>query len=96
MRAEAGVILLESLQHGAILPADKTYLGAMVSGSTGISRTDADARVDDVFARAQQAADTARSVTAHGLLWAFLAMLIGAFAASLAATIGGRQRDHVR
>jgi hypothetical protein len=29
------------------------------------------------------------------LLWAFLALLIGAFCASFAANIGGRQRDQV-
>lgn len=96
MRAEAGRILLESLQHGAISVADKTYLVVIVSGSAGISRADADARIDDVFARAQKAADTARTLTAHGLLWGFLAMLTGAFSASLAATFGGRQRDHIR
>ena len=40
-------------------------------------------------------ADTTRKIVAHSLLWAFLALLIGAFCASFAATIGGRQRDHV-
>jgi hypothetical protein len=30
------------------------------------------------------------------LLWLFLSLLMGAFSASLAAMIGGRQRDHVR
>jgi hypothetical protein len=29
------------------------------------------------------------------LYWTFLALLIGAFCASFAATIGGKQRDHV-
>jgi hypothetical protein len=38
----------------------------------------------------------ARKATAHLLLWFFLALLMGAFSASYAATIGGRQRDHVK
>ncbi len=50
----------------------------------------------DVVAQARQAEDTARRVTAHFLLWLFLALLAGAFSASYAATIGGRQRDHVK
>jgi hypothetical protein len=29
------------------------------------------------------------------LYWLFLALLVGAFCASYAATLGGRQRDHV-
>ena len=44
---------------------------------------------------AKQTAETIRKTLAHTLLWAFVALLIGAFCASYAATIGGRQRDHV-
>ena len=51
--------------------------------------------MQQVFDQARQAADDARKATAHGLYWLFLAMLIGAFSASYAATIGGRQRDNV-
>jgi len=36
-----------------------------------------------------------RSAAAQTALWTFVALLIGAFSASIAATIGGRQRDHV-
>ena len=60
-----------------------------------LSQPDAEKRISEVFGAAQQAADTARKIVAHSLLWAFLALLIGAFCASLAGTIGGRQRDHV-
>jgi hypothetical protein len=42
-----------------------------------------------------QAMERARSVAAQSALWTFLALLVGAFAASLAATIGGRQRDRL-
>lgn len=51
---------------------------------------------------AAEARSVAETVTenptaaAHFLLWLFLSMLLGAFCASFAATIGGRQRDHVK
>jgi hypothetical protein len=56
---------------------------------------EADQRVSDAFSQAQQAADVARKALAHLSIWMFIALLIGAFCASLSATIGGRQRDHV-
>ena len=95
MRGEAGRIFANALQQRDISSADKSYLAQLVSARTGLSQPDAEKQVSDVFARAQQTADTARKAVAHSLLWAFLALLIGAFCASFAATIGGRQRDHV-
>ena len=94
VRGEAGRIFANALRQGDI-SADKSYLAQLVAARTGLSQADAEKRVSDVFARAQQTADTARKTVAHALLWAFLALLIGAFCASFAATIGGRQRDHV-
>jgi hypothetical protein len=94
VRGEAGRIFANALRQGDI-SADKSYLAQLVAARTGLSQADAEKRVSDVFARAQQTADTARKAVAHSLLWAFLALLIGAFCASFAATIGGRQRDHV-
>ena len=95
VRAEAGRIFANALKQGDVSAPDRNYLAQLVAGRTGLSQTDADKRVSDVFARAQQTADTARKAVAHSLLWAFLALLIGAFCASFSATIGGRQRDHV-
>ena len=94
VRGEAGRIFATALRQRDI-SADKSYLAQLVAARTGLSQADAEKRVSDVFARAQQTADTARKTVAHSLLWAFLALLIGAFCASFAATIGGRQRDHV-
>ena len=94
VRGEAGRIIANALRQGDI-SADKSYLAQLIAARTGLSQADAEKRVSDVFARAQQTADTARKTVAHSLLWAFLALLIGAFCASFAATIGGRQRDHV-
>jgi hypothetical protein len=95
VRGEGGRILANALRQKEIPAADKSYLAQLVATRTGLTQADAEKRVSDVFAAAQQAADTARKMVAHSLLWAFLALLIGAFCASLGATIGGRQRDHV-
>jgi hypothetical protein len=92
---EVGRIFTNSLRQGDLSAADKSYLAKLVAARTGLSPTDAEKRVSDVFAGAQQAADTARKAIARALLWISLALLMGAFCASLAATIGGRQRDHV-
>ena len=76
--------------------ADQTYWVALVAARTGISQPDAERRVSDVITEARQTEDAVRKTTAHLLLWLFLSLLIGAFSASLAATIGGRQRDHFK
>ena len=95
MRDEAGLILSNALRQRELQAPDRSYLAQLVAARTGLSQPDADKRVSDVFARAQQTAETARKTVAHSLLWVFVALLIGAFCASFAATIGGRQRDHV-
>ncbi len=96
VQAEAGRILANALRQKDVPSADKTYLAQLIAAKTGLSQTDAEARVSEVMAQARQAADTARKAAAHLLLWIFIALLIGAFCASFAATIGGRQRDHVK
>jgi hypothetical protein len=70
-------------------------LGQLVSEQTGLTQADAAKRVSDAFGAAQQATDAACKALAHASIWIFLALLIWAFCASLAATFGGRQRDHV-
>jgi hypothetical protein len=95
MRAEAGIILANALRQKDAPAPDKTYLGQIVAARTGLSQAAAEQRVSDVLTQARQAADTARKSIAHSLYWTFLALLIGAFCASFAATIGGKQRDHM-
>ncbi|WP_159915684.1 hypothetical protein [Pantoea sp. 18069] len=53
----------------------------------------AKAKLQEAEDSAKQAAETARKAAAHSLLWLFVALLVGAFVASLSATWGGRQRD---
>ncbi|MGK5065106.1 hypothetical protein [Janthinobacterium sp. LB3P112] len=106
-RMEIGKIFATSLSTGSLAADDRAYLGQVVASRTGLTQAEAEARVDAVYARAakaaadakaaaQQAADTARKAGAHTALWMFVALLLGAFVASLAATFGGRQRDHER
>jgi hypothetical protein len=85
------------------MPAtDKTYLSQLIATRTGVAPADAEKRVNDLITQikakenaAREAADTARKAAAKVSLWTFLGLLIGAFCASFAATIGGRQRDNV-
>ena len=90
---EALGVFAHSMAKGTLTAADKSYLGGLVAARTGISPIEAEQRVGLAYAEIQQAADTARKATAHALYWTFLALLVGAFCASIAATIGGRQRD---
>lgn len=107
MRAEVVRIFANDLRTGTMPADDKQYLSSQVAQHTGLSQADADKRVDDVFGRltklkadteaaAKNAADQARKVAAHSALWIFVALLIGAFFASLMATFGGKQRDRVQ
>ena len=103
---EAGRIFANGIRNGSLPPEDVTYLAQVVAQRTQISQADAEKRVRDTFNRmqtaantakqdAQAAADKARKASAMASLWCFVALLIGAFVASLTATLGGRHRDLV-
>ncbi|MCF6113613.1 hypothetical protein [Mesorhizobium muleiense] len=98
--AQASRILITSAAAGEVSADDKTYLGQLVAARTGLSQADATARVDAVLAQveaakvqAQEAADTARKAGASFALVGALSLMIGAFIASAAAALGGKQRD---
>ena len=95
MRAEVGSIFANGLRQQDVPAADKSYLAKLVAARTGLSQTDAEQRVSQDLAEAKQAADTARKAASHLSYWTFFALLVGAFCASFAATIGGKQRDRV-
>ena len=95
-RGETERIFAHALSKGTIPPADSSYLAQLILARTGLSQADAEKRVSDVFQEAQQSSDRARKALAHLSLWIFVALLSGAFCASYAGTIGGKQRDHVR
>lgn len=96
VRAEVGRIFARALKNREMGAADKTYVDSLIALRTGLSQTDADQRVTQAFSELQQAVDVARRHAAQLSLWVFIALLTGAFCASLAATLGGRQRDHVQ
>jgi len=96
MREEAGLIFAHGLRQRELKAEDSNYVASMVASRTGLNQADAEKRVSDIFQRDQQAADAARKAIAHSLYWLFVALLLGAFCASLAATWGGRRRDHVK
>jgi hypothetical protein len=92
VRDEVGRIFAASA--GADMPAaDRTYLNQLVAARTGLSEADAEKRVSEVTAQAKAAADRARKAAGAMSLWLAASMLLGAFAASLAATEGGELRD---
>ena len=105
-KAEVGRIVAASLARGSITPEDKTYVAKVISTQAGVDQATAEKRIDDTINRARQAADEAkqkareaadqaRKAAAGFALWAFISMLIGAFASTFAATRGGRTRDAV-
>jgi len=102
-REEIGRIVRVALD-GEISAEDRTYVAQIVARETGMPQAEAEQRVDQMIERAKvakaeavetakQAADAARQAGMYTALWAAVAMLAGAFAASLAATWGGRARD---
>jgi WD40 repeat protein len=95
LRTEASVILAHALRQRQLSNDDKNYLADLVARRTGLNHAEAEQRVSGIFERDQQAADQARKAIAHSLYWLFVALLLGAFSASFAATVGGRRRDHV-
>lgn len=102
--AEITGIFANSMSTGTLPQEDQQYVAQIISQSTGINQQEAEQRVKTTYdkaqaklketkVKAQQLADAARKTTSYLLLWTFISLLIGAFAASLCATFGGRQRD---
>jgi len=92
-RAEVQRILAMSLTQGRPSDADRSYLVQLVTQRTGVSQDEAGRRVDDVLGRIREAADKVRKAGAFASFWAFMSLLIGATAATLAGIVGGELRD---
>jgi hypothetical protein len=94
VRAEMNRLFTRSLRKGSdFSAADRTYVAQVVATRTGLSQADAEKRVTEVTNQAKAATDAARKSAAKLSLWLTASMLAGAFAASLAATEGGKYRD---
>ena len=103
-REEAGRILTVGVLNGEVTSGDKAYLAQLVSQETGIPQAEATRRIDDVIGQskaaaqkletaARDAAEAVRQGARGAAIWGAIAMLVGAFSASLSATWGGRARD---
>jgi hypothetical protein len=99
-RAESATILASGGVSGRLPAQDRSYLVQLVAARTGIAPADAQGRVDAVVeheqvlrVKAQGAADAARKAGMALSIFTALSMLIGAFIASVAAALGGQQRD---
>jgi hypothetical protein len=98
--AEVTRIFTNAAVAGKLPEEDARYAGQLVAQRAGVSQQEAEKRVNETFNQIQtkkkeatEAADTARKASAAAALFLFISLLIGAFIASYAATIGGRQRD---
>ncbi|NKN38078.1 hypothetical protein HFC70_17125 [Agrobacterium sp. a22-2] len=98
--AQVSRILVNGAVDGTMPDADKAYLSQVVATRTGLTEADARTRVDATLATieetkvaAQEAADTAKKTATTVSLIGALSLLVGAFIASVAAALGGRQRD---
>jgi hypothetical protein len=99
-RMETRRILVNGLATGGVPDADRTYLAGLVAAQAGVSEADAQRRVDELIAAANDAetkvkaaADMARKDAAEVSIYTALSLLIGAFIASVSAALGGRLRD---
>jgi hypothetical protein len=102
-RAEAARIFARNAVKGDIPAEDQAYLAQLVSRETGLSETDAKARVDKVVAdfhsAVQAARDAAEKARKFSILLTFLTaatLAVSAAAAWWAATRGGMHRDENR
>jgi hypothetical protein len=92
-QAQAGRVVSNGIKRGSIPDADRTYLAELVANKTGVPMTEARQRVNDFITKATDAADAARKAAAQSSLYLALALLVGAFIASVSAALGGRLRD---
>ena len=98
--AEVTRIFANAAVSGKLPEEDARYAAQLVAQRTGVSQAEAEKRVNEAFAQveakkkeAKEVADKARKASATAALLLFLSLLIGAFVASYAATLGGRHRD---
>jgi hypothetical protein len=99
-RPQVTRILAKAMTSDQISADDRAYLTQVVAARAGVSPTEAQSRVDSAVAKiqaarqqAREAADAARKAARSASIFTALAMLIGAFIASISAALGGRLRD---
>jgi hypothetical protein len=99
-RGEVLHIAANAAMSGTVSDEDRAYLAELVVAKTGVSTDEAQKRIDafiqsvkEAGAQAKATADEARKSAATAALYTAMALLIGAFIASVSAALGGRLRD---
>lgn len=99
-RDEVGRILLTAITEGELTQEDRDYLASIVAARTGTDEAQAQARVDQVWAQAQEleanareTAEQARRVTMVAAFITAASLLISAVGAYYGAVMGGNHRD---
>jgi hypothetical protein len=99
-RAEASHIAANVWVTGTVSAEDRGYLTQLVEARTGAPPAQAQQRVDDfiagamdVQAKVKSEAEAVRKTAAHTAMYTALALLVGAFIASVSAALGGHLRD---
>jgi general stress protein CsbA len=92
-RADITRTIAGAVAAGQLSAGDRTYLAQVVAQRTGLAQPEAEKRVDDAFASALKAIDTARKAAVATGLGTVTALLFGMAAAWYAAQRGGRHRD---
>lgn len=100
-RGEVSRILLSSAVSGTLDPTDRQYLVGTVAARAGIPPEEAQQRVDQIYAQAQEleaqaraAADRARKIAVIGSFMTAASLLIGGVGAYFGAVLGGNHRDN--
>lgn len=93
-------VLVSAVTTGELNEADKTYLVQTVASRAGIPPEEAQKRIDDLYAQAQQveaaardSADRARKISVMAAFVTAASLLIGAVGAYFGAILGGNHRD---
>jgi hypothetical protein len=93
IHAEVARTLSRAATPTGLAGDDRSYLASLVAGRTGLALEQAVARVDSAVIAVRKSADEARKAASATSFFTALAMVIGAFIASVAAALGGQQRD---
>lgn len=97
-------LMAKNIKAGKFAEDDLRYAGQWVAQRTGMLQDQAQARVASIYVEAQaavrnaetaakEATNAARKASAYTALWLVIALMLGALSASVAATLGGLQRD---
>ena len=94
VRPEVTRILAAAVTTKQLAEPERTYLTNLVAQRTGLPPEEAQKRVNEAYANAVKAVDTARRASVLAGLVTATALLIGLAAAWYAAQRGGHHRDH--